>query len=326
MAIDISIIIVNWNTRKVVSNCLRAIREAASDISKEIIVVDNASSDDSVVRIKSDFPEVAVIENKSNKGFAAANNQGYNTSRGKFILFLNSDTIVQRGSLQSMVSLLENHHDAGLCSCRLLNSDGSIQPNVRHFPSFRAMLFRYTFFKYLGLFKADRAFYRMRRFPYNEISQVDQVTGAVMMAKRSLLEKIGCMDEKLFMYFEETDLCYRIKEAGAAVYFTPDGEITHLGRASSDKVDSYKVQAIFFKSLFYYFRKHKGKARTFFFACVFKPGLFIYLTCEIFTGLLLGAVGWGLKLDSHKVSRRFERARESALFLIRYGVSFLLLS
>jgi len=323
--IDVSIIIISWNTRDLLAQCLQSLQQAIQNIQAEIIVVDNASKDASAQYVANHFPDVCLIRNDCNRGFAAANNQGYAVSKGRCILFLNPDTIVHKGSLQSMVHLLDSEDKMGACSCRLLNSDGSVQPNVRHFPSFRAMLQRYTIFKYFGLFESARAFYRMRGFAYNnKAAEVDQVMGAALMVKRAVLQKVGTMDEKLYLYFEETDLCYRIKQAGFRVYFTPDGEITHLARASSSLLGSDKVQAMFFKSLFYYFRKHKGKGKTLVFSCVFKPGVCLYLLCEIFVGLFCGIGSWCLKLDENKVKRRFERARESALFLIRYGYSFLL--
>ena len=148
MSIDLSIIIVNWNTRQLLEQCLSSLSKCADGVQREVIVVDNGSDDDSVRCLAQHFPEVQLIRNNTNRGFAAANNQGLAIAKGRNILFLSSDTRVVEGALRAMVELLNNRPDAGLFSCRLLNEDGSIQPNVHHFPSFGAMLQRYTVFKY----------------------------------------------------------------------------------------------------------------------------------------------------------------------------------
>ena len=323
-AVDLSIIIVNWNTRELLAQCLSSLFQSSDGMQLEVIVVDNNSKDDSVEYVAQHFRQVQIIQNNTNRGFAAANNQGLAIAKGRNILFLNSDTTVHKGALKAMAELLDNASDAGLCSCRLLNNDGSTQPNVHHFPSFRAMLQRYTALKYLGLFKSARDFYRMRNFSYDKATVVDQVTGAVLMAKREVLEHVGTMDEKLYFYFEETDLCYRIKQAGFKIHFTPNGEITHLGRASSRLLGFHKVQAMFFRSLFHYFRKHKGKGKTFLFACVFKPGVCLYMLCETILGVCSALVFWCLRRDGRKIRRRLERSRQSFLFLTKHSLSFLL--
>jgi hypothetical protein len=324
MSADLSVIIVNWNTRELLSQCLSSLFRAADDMRIEVIVVDNGSKDDSARYVAQNFPQVRLIQNDSNRGFAAANNQGLIAATGRNILFLNSDTIVHKGALKPMMDVLDNTAEVGLCSCRLLNGNGSLQPNVRHFPSFRAMLQRYTVLKYLRLFNSARATYKMRDFSYDKTIAVDQVMGAVLMLKRRVLESIGGMDENLQFYFEETDLCYRIKHAGLKIYFIPDGEITHLCGASSNRLSNYKIQAMFFKSLLYYFRKHEGRSKTFLFSCVFKPGLCLYMLCEIPVNLIGAIIFWALRLDNTKIHRKLERSRRSFLFLAKYGVSFLL--
>jgi GT2 family glycosyltransferase len=323
-AVDLSIIIVNWNTRQLLGQCLSSLFQSSDGMLLEVIVVDNNSKDDSVEYVTRYFPEVQIIQNNHNRGFAAASNQGLARAKGRNILFLNSDTIVHEGALKMMAELLDDTPEAGLCSCRLLNENGSIQANVYHFPSFRAMLQRYTALKYLGLFKSARAFYKMRDFSYDKIASVDFVMGAALMVKRKVLEHIGNIDENLYFYFEDTDLCYRIKQAGFKIYFTPNAQITHLGRASSSLLGSHKTHAMFFKSLLYYFRKHKGKGKTFLFSCVFKPGVCLYMLCEVIFGSCSALVFWCLRRSSVKIHRRLERARECFLFLTKYGVRFLL--
>jgi GT2 family glycosyltransferase len=290
----------------------------------EIIVVDNDSKDGSVEYVAQHFPEVQIIRNNHNRGFAAANNQGLAVATGRNILFLNSDTVVHKGALEAMAGLLDSNPRAGACGCKLVNVDGSVQPSVRHFPTFAAFLQRYTIFKYFGLFERARCYYRMREFDYSNYSEVDQIMGAALMVKRSVLEEVGPMDESFKLYFEETDLCQRIKKAGFSVYFTPAGQITHLKGGSSDALASATLLATFLESFFYYLRKHKGRAKTFFFGLVFKPGLCAYIFCKMLLGLCSGALFWCLRRDSSKIRHRLKVGSESGLFLLKHGLGLLL--
>ncbi len=324
MPIDVSIIIVSWNTRQLLAQCLSSLFQSTDGMHLEVIVVDNDSKDDSVQYVAQHFPEVLIIRNNSNRRQAIAWNQGSAIAQGRNILLLDSDTIVHKNALKVMTDLLDDIPEAGACSCRLLNNDGSTQSTAYHFPSFRAMLQRYTIFKYLGLFKSARAFYKMRDFSYDKIASVDFIKGAVLMVKKKVLEHIGGVDEKVHFYFEDTDLCYRIKQAGFKIYFTPNGEITHLGGASSSLVGLHKAHAMFFKSMFYYFRKYKGRLRTSLFAVIFKPGVYLYMFCEMILGFCAAFIYWCLRRDSRKIHRKLQRCRQSFLFLAKDGLSFLL--
>ncbi len=324
MATDVSVIIVNWNTRSLLEKCLSSLFNSTDETFLGVIVVDNASSDDSAEYVRRHFPQVWLIRNDKNAGLPAANNQGLNLAEGRNILFLNSDTVVHKGALKAMSDLLDADPRAGLCTCTLLNEDGSIQSNVRRFPSFRAMLQRYTVLKYLGLFRSARASYRMRDFSYDKVAPVDQVMGAAIMVKRNLFEHITAWDENLFFYFEETDLCYRARKAGFLTFFTPNSRITHIGRASSSLLPSHTTHAMFFKSMFYYFRKHKGKFRTSLFAVIFKPGVYLYMFCEMIFGFWAASIYWCLRRDSRKIHQKLQRSHQSFLFLAKDGLSFLL--
>jgi GT2 family glycosyltransferase len=290
----------------------------------EVIVVDNDSRDDSVRYVRKHFPRVHVITNRRNRGFAAANNQGLIAATGRNVLFLNSDTVVQTEALRSMVDFLDDTPDAAVCSCRLVDGDGRLQPCVRTFPSFRAMLHRHTALKYTGLFKAARASYKMHGFPYDKTSAVDQVSGAVLMAKRNVLERLGGMDENLSFYFEETDLCRRVRQAGGQVYFIPSGEITHFGGASTTRMGQYRAQALYFRSLFYYFRKHRGRGQTWLFSCVFKPGLCLYVLCELVLGAARALLSWLLGQGRDRIVQHIRYSQNCFLFLARYGLRVLL--
>ncbi|MBN1456799.1 MAG: glycosyltransferase family 2 protein [Sedimentisphaerales bacterium] len=321
---DVSVIITNYNTRQLLIQCLESVYSSTNDLEIQVIVVDNASSDDSVEYVLKNFPKVRLIENNKNMGFAAANNQGIEIASGRFILFLNSDTIVHEGAISAMVEELSKTEKTGACGCRLLNKDGSLQQSVKSFPTFGAMMHRHTIAKFLGVFGHTRRRYKMPHFAYDEISSIDQVIGAVLMIKADLLKKIGVMDENLTFYFEETDLCYRIKQAGYEVYFVPTGKITHLGGGSSTFEGAHKFRALYFKSLLYYFRKHKGRMKTALFSLIFKPGVFLYMICEIPKEAILYLIDVIASVNTNKKQRRITHIKEYTAFLWQSGWDFLI--
>jgi GT2 family glycosyltransferase len=321
---DVSVIIANYNTRQLLIQCLESVYSSIDNLEIEVIVVDNASSDDSVEHVIKNFPEVRLIQNNNNMRFAVANNQGIEIAAGKFILFLNSDTIVHKDAVSAMINELSKIEKVGACGCRLLNKDGSLQRSVRSFPTFGSMMHRHTIAKFLGILGHTRRKYKMSNFAYDKISSVDQVTGAVLMVKADLLKKIGWMDENLAFYFEETDLCYRIKQAGYEVYFVPAGKITHLGGGSSKFEGAHKFRALYFKSLLYYFRKHKGRIKTALFCILFKPGVCLYLICEIIKETILYLVSFITPFNIQKKQRRITRIREYTAFLCCSSWNFLL--
>jgi len=236
VSLDVSIIIVNWNTRDILSDCLKSVFDQTKDISFEVIVIDNASSDDSVKMVKSEFPQIILIENNENRGFAAANNQGIQIAKGRYILLLNSDTIVLDGAIQKNLVFADQHPDAAVVGCKVLNPDKSLQPTCFMYPSllnlFLSSTYLYKFFprsRFLGR-------ERMTWWDRNDIREVEVVTGCFMLVKKETIEKVGMMDESFFMYAEETDWCYRFKKAGWKLFFTPNAQIIHLGGQSSKAV------------------------------------------------------------------------------------------
>jgi GT2 family glycosyltransferase len=306
---EISIIIVNYNCCHLLTNCLKSVSENPPSRSFEIIIVDNASTDNSAQNVEQNFKNVKLIKNQTNKGFAAANNQALHQACGKFILFLNSDTIVLKNSIDILAEFLEKTPQAGLCAPKLLNTDGSLQPNLYHFTTFRSILARYTIFKYFGLFKKSRDFYRMRGFSYDSVIQIDRPMGAAMMAVKDALEKINNFDENFFFYFEDADLCLKLKKAGFEIYFIPDAQIIHIGGASSKSLGSHKTDMMFYKSMLYYFRKHRGNYSTFLFSLIFKPTAILYYLIEVIVNLIM--------------FHRLEKSKSAALFLSRFLLEFL---
>ncbi len=233
---DLSIIIVNWNTKDITCDCLRSIYEQTAALEFEVIVVDNASADGSVEQIRNDFPAVQLIANPDNRGFAAANNQGMAAARGRYLLLLNSDTIVLERALEKAVAFADSRPDAGIIGCRVLNPDMSLQRSCFMFPSLLNMTIAAA---YLNKFFPGHRFWgreRMTWWQYNEERAVEVVMGAFMLVRRETYEQIGGMDEAFFMYGEETDWCWRSRRAGWQVLFMPEARIIHLGGQSSRQV------------------------------------------------------------------------------------------
>jgi len=234
--VQLSIIIVSWNTRKMLRECLESIFDTLGNQEVEVIVVDNASEDGSQQLVSRDFPAAALIRNTVNQGFAAANNQALRIASGKYILLLNSDTIVQGDVIAQSVDYMELNPDVGVMGCRVLNTDGTLQPTCSRFPTL-LNLFLLT----SGLWKLpwpnflDR--YQMRRWQRRDERDVEIVSGCYMMVRSEAVKEIGLLDESFFFFGEETDWCQRFKEAGWRLRFAPVGEIIHHGGGSVRKLN-----------------------------------------------------------------------------------------
>jgi len=234
--LDVSIVIVNWNTQDILRNCLQSIYEQAGGVHFEVIVIDNASTDGSAEMVRTKFPQVVLIENSENRGFAAANNQGLAIAGGRYVLLLNSDTVVLNSAISKIVSFADAHPEAAVVGCQVLNPDKTLQPACFMFPSILNMLLSTSYL--YKLFPKNKFFGReqMTWWDRNDIREVDVVTGCFMLARREAIDQVGMMDELFFMYGEETDWCYRFKQAGWKIVFAPVGQIVHLGGASSSRM------------------------------------------------------------------------------------------
>ena len=233
---DVSVIIVNWNTKKLLRDCLTSVYEQTMNIDYEVIVVDNGSTDGSTEMIKHNFPQVSLIQNKENRGFAAANNQAIATARGRYVLLLNSDTVVLDKAIEKTLAFADAHTEAGAVGCRVLNPNSTVQTTCFMFPSLLNMLLSSTYL--YKLFPKNRFFGReqMTWWLRNDVREVDVVTGCFILVRREAIEQVGTMDESFFMYGEETDWCYRLKKNGWKVMFTPVGQIIHFGGQSAAKI------------------------------------------------------------------------------------------
>jgi len=262
---DVSIIIVNWNTWDCLKDCLNSVYQQTQDIEFEIIVVDNGSTDGSAVKVKEEFGHVCLIENHENRGFAAANNQGLAVAKARYVLLLNSDTIILKNSIQKTIEFADANPDAAVVGCRVLNPDKTLQETCFMFPSlFNLMLSVSYLYK---IFPKSKFFGRERMTWWNrsDVRDVDVVTGCFMLLRRESIEEIGILDERFFIYGEETDWCYRFKQAGWKVYFTPDAEIIHLGGASSKQAKPEMILQLR-GSILLFLKKHNNSL-MYFIAC-----------------------------------------------------------
>jgi GT2 family glycosyltransferase len=249
---DLSVIIVNWNTRDLLGKCLSSLYETLQGIDYEIVVVDNASMDGSTAMVRHSFPEVRIIENRENLGFARANNQAMAVSKGQYFLLFNSDAFATPGAIQSLVNLAKVQPDIGVVGPQLLNLDGSFQASHTPFPTLRQEFLMLTG---LGRLLVSR-WYPSRGPEENRGPQVvDYVEGACMLVRRKVFEELGGLDEGYFMYVEEVDWCYTMKQAGWQVWYQPAAKVFHVGSGSS-KHRRAEREADLYRSRVQFFRKH----------------------------------------------------------------------
>jgi GT2 family glycosyltransferase len=255
-AVDLSIVIVNWNTRQLLRECIASVLANAGKLAIELFVVDNASSDGSAEMVRNNFPTVKLIENDRNRGFAAANNQALRVARGRFVLLLNSDTIALEDVLEKSVKYLDEHADVAVMGCRVLNPDRTLQPTCFEYPSLLNLflltsgLSRLPWPRFLGK-------YQMNGWKRDTERDVDVVTGCYMLVRRAVLPEVGLMDESFFFFGEETDWCRCFRKHGWRVRFAPVGEIIHYGGASA-KQSNYHRENMLNVAIIHLHHKHGG--------------------------------------------------------------------
>lgn len=232
---DLSIVIVNWNTRGLLRDCLESVERNLCGMAAEVIVVDNASTDGSVDMVKSLFPGVRLIANTDNRGFAAANNQAFKRANGKYVLLLNSDTLVHGDVLSRSMHYLDSNPEVGMMGCKVLNGDGTTQLTCSQFPTFVNLLIQTLGANRLGGKFFGR--YQMLDWERNDEREVEVISGCYLMARSQVIDEIGYLDEAFFCYGEETDWCRRCQEAGWKLVFTPVGTITHFGSGTTSKLN-----------------------------------------------------------------------------------------
>lgn len=254
---DLSIVIVNWNTIGLLHDVLASIAAHLAKITAEVIVIDNASTDGSAEMVAAAFPQVILICNIDNRGFAAANNQGFAVATGRHILLLNSDTIVLGDVLQASVHWLDAHPEVGAMGCRVLNPDRTMQRTCAMWPSLPNLILLTS-----GLWKLPYPHflgrYQMMDWQRDSERAVDSISGCFLMLRHKVLNEIGPLDEAFFFFGEETDWCRRMRDAGWLLFFAPVGEIIHYGSASAKKLN-HKRDLLLTDAMVRLHRKHEGR-------------------------------------------------------------------
>ncbi len=260
---DLSIIILNYNTKQLLDNCLASIKKSKTSFQLETIVADNGSTDGSLEMLMQKYPDLILVDNGSNLGFAKGNNQAIKIARGRFILLLNSDTTVEENTFDKTIKYLNAHPEVGAMGGKVLLPDGTLDKACRRkFPNPAN-----SFLRLFGLKKFSN--YNIAG-SIDEEMEVDAVMGAFMVVPKTVIDKVGTLDEEYFMYGEDLDWCWRIKQAGYKVIYNPKAQITHYKYGSSQNIPfkiiqySHDAMKIFYKKV--YAQKHSALFNIFVYA------------------------------------------------------------
>jgi len=256
--LDVSIVIVSWNTRDILRGCLKAMYAQTKGIALEVIVVDNASTDGSVETLETQFPQVKLIRNSENLGFAKANNIGIRASRGSYVCLVNSDVIVLEGCIENLKEFMDANPSAGISGPKILNPDRTLQPGCRNFPTIWNNLCQALGLNYLFPKSAFFSEPFMKYWAHDKVRKVDVITGCFWMVRREAIDEVGLLDEDFFIYGEDIDWCKRFHNAGWDVVFYPGAEAIHIGGASSGNAP-IKFYLEMQKADLHYWRKHHGR-------------------------------------------------------------------
>lgn len=278
---NISIIIVNWNTKDLLRDCLSSIYKTIDPLTHEIIVVDNASSDGSMAMLAAEYPQVKIIANKENRGFGAANNQGFAVMQGRYALLINTDAVLTAGAVQKLWAFAEANSRVAIVCGQLLNADGSKQNSIAAFPTLLALAVNTSLLEYLF-----PRHYPSKRYGHAGPLEVDSAIGACMMIRKKALDEVSFFDDRYFFFFEETDMAYAMKRSGWQIYQVPDALIYHLQGQSIGHNARSRIE--FYRSRYQFLRKWNGSMyyRT--------ASLIIFL--RLIADALLNAVGVVLTL------------------------------
>lgn len=270
---DLSIIIVNLNTRDLLDACLASLEQERTALSLEVIVIDNGSSDGSVAMVESRYPTTVLLRNSRNQGFARPNNEGLRRARGRHLLLLNSDTVVRPGALIRLLEFLESHPDAGACGPRLVYPDGRLQYSAKGFPTLWTHVCDMS-----GL---DRLFPRtalfgsgeLRMFDYEHPGTADHLMAAAFLVRRETYEKVGPLDERFAIYYNDMDWCYRMVRAGWKIWYVPDAVVEHhLGKTVGAVNKRFTYFSMLYNNVMFFYQKHYGRGSVIVYRLVLAAG------------------------------------------------------
>lgn len=272
---DLTVVIVSYNVSALLRQCLKTVYRAKQGINCEIYVVDNNSTDGSCSVVRQEFPDVNLIENNTNTGFSAATNQALRLAKGRYVLLLNPDTLLEENSLSGCIGFMKSHQDAGALGVKMVNGQGEYLPeSKRCLPSVSS-----AFFKSFGLsffFPKSKLFnrYYLAEVGMDETAQTGVISGAFMFIRREILERTGLLDEDYFMYGEDVDLSYRIQEAGYLNYYFPQVKVIHFKGCSTSR-QNYDDIANFYKAMRIYFAKRVSEGKFRFWSLLIIPGIYL---------------------------------------------------
>jgi GT2 family glycosyltransferase len=251
--LGISVIIVNWNTCDLLRQCLQSVYRTVRDVALEVIVVDNGSTDGSVAMLRKLFPQVNVIGNPENRGFAAANNQALRIMSGRYALLLNSDAVLMEDAAAALYRFMESRPEAAMAFGQLLNADGSKQNSIAAFPTLWTLLANTSLLEYLLPGR-----YPSKRYSHQSPIEIESGIGACMLARKTAVDAVGMLDERYFFFFEETDWCFRMRRAGWKIYHVPAARIVHFQGQSIGR--NIRSRIAFFRSRYQFFKKWRSDA------------------------------------------------------------------
>lgn len=255
MAKDLTISIVNYNSKRFILNCLESIYADSNGLDTEVYVVDNNSTDGSIEATEKLYPKVKLIFNKNNRGFAKANNQVLGIADSRYCLITNPDVIFLPGTLTAMTNFMDSHQDAGAVGCKVLNINRTLQHSCRRYPTFLTILLRGIGIELIHPNCRPIERYLMKDIKHEGVLPVDWVTGCCLMVRKETIDEVGFLDEKFFMYFEDTDLCYRINERWQ-VYYLSNVCIIHEFQHMSRRIGNLKHKIYHLRSAARFFRRH----------------------------------------------------------------------
>ncbi len=270
---DISVVIVNYNVRDFLGNALTSLSKALDGFQSEIFVVDNGSDDGSVEFLRNNFPHLHLIANTTNAGFAKANNQALVHAKGKYLLLLNPDTVIQEDTIKVLIQFFATHPHVGMAGCKILNPDGTLQlPCRRSFPTPWVAFTKVTGLS--TLFPKSKLFarYNLTFLDPEQTYEVDAVSGSFMMLRREVYEKIGGLDETFFMYGEDLDWCFRVQQAGWKVYYVPTTSIIHYKGESTRRSDIDELKVFYNAMRLFVHKHHQGSVL---FEKIIQAGIFL---------------------------------------------------
>ena len=307
---DVSLIIVNWNTEGFLKQCLASIYADPPPIELEVTVIDNGSEDGSVAMVKADFPQVKLIVNTTNEGFARPNNVGMNASTGSYVFLLNSDTVVHPGAIAHLKMFLDTHADVGACGPMLLNPDGTVQHSVKGFPSVWThacdMLFLDKLFPNSRLFGAGEMAY----FPYERTEEVDHLMAAAFLVRREVIDQVGLLDERFTIYYNDMDWCYRMRSHGWKICYVHSARVTHyLGQTVAQVNKEFRYFRELHENIMLFYQKHYG------------PSAVVFYKLLLAIGFLFRTAGWWVV----RCVKPTDKSRHMAVFswkTLRIGLGF----